>query len=41
MSEHGAHHDLDCVCWKRRPGCGCVLWDQDCPDYVDIEENTD
>lgn len=29
MTEHGAHHDLSCVC------------DQDCPNYVDIEENTD
>lgn len=29
MTEHGAHHDLACVC------------DQDCPNYVDIEEKTD
>lgn len=40
MTEHGAHHDLSCACWGQRE-CYCYLWDQDCPNYVDIEESTD
>ena len=37
-TQHSAAHDRSCVCWQRRPGCGCYLWDQDCPDYVSPSE---
>lgn len=37
MDEHGAHHDYTCICWQTRP-CGCYLWDTDCPNYTNIEE---
>lgn len=33
LTPHGAHHDRSCVCWQKREGCGCFLWDQDCPHF--------
>lgn len=39
LDEHGPGHDRSCVCWQRRPGCACYLWDQDCPKYKPITDD--